>query len=375
MPQNVFNENEEYLISAKEEVTKRDQMAAELENMKSLQKKLTRNIANKEKAVADEISSTIKKRKQEISDTYDDRLDDNRARKKKVSNKRDKKKNQRMNERIEDETKDIRKNTRELEIEMKTLLKKNKVPSFVSSKLFFAMFMPRGIGEIGTMLLSFIIYFVGIPSAVMGIIYQLVLSNKKDINMAFWCVLIAAIFVVIQLIIYFVLYSTTKMRHHDVVVQARSLRDKIKANGRQIAAIKNSISKDKDESRYNLGSYDEKLASLEDEADAIGAEKQEALRVFEEETKQLIIDDINGKHLQALEDLKEEKKELEDKIAKGEKMYSEKVLQITNQYASYLGEELCRQDKLSDLIAIMEDGDADTVSEAINFYKGQKSSK
>lgn len=375
MPQNVFNENEEYLISAKEEVTKRDQMAAELENMKSLQKKLTRNIANKEKAVSDEISSTIKKRKQEISDTYDDRLDDNRARKKKVSNKRDKKKNQRMNERIEDETKDIRKNTRELEIEMKTLLKKNKVPSFVSSKLFFAMFMPRGIGEVGAMLLSFIIYFVGIPSAVMGIIYQLVLSNKKDINMAFWCVLIAAIFVVIQLIIYFVLYSTTKMRHHDVVVQARSIRDKIKANGRQIAAIKNSISKDKDESRYNLGSYDEKLASLEDEADAIGAEKQEALRVFEEETKQLIIDDINGKHLQALEDLKEEKKELEDKIAKGEKMYSEKVLQITNQYASYLGEELCRQDKLSDLIAIMEDGDADTVSEAINFYKGQKSSK
>ncbi len=375
MPQNVFNENEEYLISAKEEVAKRDQMAAELENMKSLQKKLTRNIANKEKAVADEISSTIKKRKQEISDTYDDRLDDNRARKKKVSNKRDKKKNQKMNERIEDETKDIRKNTRELEIEMKTLLKKNKVPSFVSSKLFFAMFMPRGIGEIGTMLLSFIIYFVGIPSAVMGIIYQLVLSNKKDINMAFWCVLIAAIFVVIQLIIYFVLYSTTKMRHHDVVVQARSIRDKIKANGRQIAAIKNSISKDKDESRYNLDSYDEKLASLEDEADAIGAEKQEALRVFEEETKQLIIDDINGKHLQALEDLKEEKKELEDKIAKGEKMYSEKVLQITNQYASYLGEELCRQDKLSDLIAIMEDGDADTVSEAINFYKGQKSSK
>ena len=375
MPQNVFNENEEYLISAKEEVAKRDQMAAELENMKSLQKKLTRNIANKEKTVADEISSTIKKRKQEISDTYDDRLDDNRARKKKVSNKRDKKKNQKMNERIEDETKDIRKNTRELEIEMKTLLKKNKVPSFVSSKLFFAMFMPRGIGEIGTMLLSFIIYFVGIPSAVMGIIYQLVLSNKKDINMAFWCVLIAAIFVVIQLIIYFVLYSTTKMRHHDVVVQARSIRDKIKANGRQIAAIKNSISKDKDESRYNLDSYDEKLASLEDEADAIGAEKQEALRVFEEETKQLIIDDINGKHLQALEDLKEEKKELEDKIAKGEKMYSEKVLQITNQYASYLGEELCRQDKLSDLIAIMEDGDADTVSEAINFYKGQKSSK
>lgn len=375
MSQNVFNENEAYLISAREEVAKRDSMAAELENMRGLQKRLTKNIANKEKAIADEISSTLKKRKQEISDTYDDRLDDNRARKKKVSDKRDKKKNQRINERIEDETKDIRKNTRELEIEMKTLLKKNKVPSFVSGKLFFVMFMPRGIGEVGAMLLGFVIYFLGIPSAVMAVIYQLVLSDKKDINMAFWCVLIVAVFLIIQLIIYFAVYSTTKLKHQDVVLQARSIRDKIKANGRQIAAIKNSINKDKDESQYNLGSYDEKLENLEKEADAIGAEKQEALRVFEEQTKPLIVDDINGKHLQALEDLKEEKKTLEDKISKGEKMYSEKVLQITNQYASYLGEDLCRQDKLSDLIAIMEDGDADTVSEAINYYKGQKSSK
>lgn len=54
-------------------------------------------------------------------------------------------------------------------------------------------------------------------------------------------------------------------------------------------------------------------------------------------------------------------------------MYSDKVLQITNQYASYLGEEFCREDKLSDLIAIMEEGQAATVSEAINFYKGKTS--
>ena len=38
----------------------------------------------------------IKKRKQELSDTYDERLDDNRTRRKKVENKRGKKKNQQM---------------------------------------------------------------------------------------------------------------------------------------------------------------------------------------------------------------------------------------------------------------------------------------
>lgn len=375
MSENVFNEKEDYLINARDEVIKRDNMAAELEKMANYQKKLSRNIAAEEKSIADEIASTIKKRKQEISDTYDERLDDNRARKKKVSDKRNKKKNQRMNARIEEETKDIRENTRELEVETKTLLKKNKVPSFVSSKLFFVMFMPRGIGEFGAMLLSFLAYFAGVPSLVTILIAQLVLKNKEGINTPFWCILIAAVLVILQLIIYFVIYSTTKLRHHDVILQVRSIRDKIKANSRQAAAIRNSISKDKDESTYNLGAYDEKLASLENEADSIGTEKQEALRTFEEETKQVIIDEINSRRLQTLEDLKTEKKELEDKIAKGEKMYSDKVLQITNQFASYLGEELCKQDKLSDLIALMEDGEAETVSEAISLYKGQKSSK
>lgn len=375
MPENVFNEKEDYLISARDEVAKRDDIASELDKMRSYQKKLNRNIASEEKSIADEIATTIRKRQQEISDTYDERLDDNRTRKKKVASKRDKKKSQRIRERIEEETKGIRENTRELEVEMKTLLKKNKVPSFVASKLFFTMFMPRGIGEIGGMLLAFLLYFAGVPALVMFAVRQLVLKGREDINMAFWCALVVAFVVFIQLIIYFLIYSSTKLRHQDVVAQARSIRDKIKANDRQADAIRNSINKDKDESAYNLESYDQKLASLEQEADAIGSEKQEALKVFEEETKQVIIDEINGRRLPTLEDMKNEKRGLEEKIAKGEKMYSDKVLQITNQYASYLGEDLCRQDKLSDLIALMEGGEAETVSEAISLYKGQKSSK
>ena len=117
------------------------------------------------------------------------------------------------------------------------------------------------------------------------------------------------------------------------------------------------------------------MANLDYEADTISDEKQEALKVFEEKTKQLIIDEINNRRLQAVEDMKAEKKSLDEKITKGEKMYSDKVLQITKEYASYLGEDLCKQDKLSDLIALMEEEQAETVSEAINLYKGQKSSK
>ena len=252
MPENVFNEKADYLVKAREEVVKRDNMAAELDKMRAYQKKLSKNITAEEKSIADEIASTIKKRKQEISSTYDERLDDNRARKKKVANKRDKKKNQRMNERIEDETKHIKQNNRELEVEMRTLLKKNKVPSYCSSKLYFLMFNPHGMGEIIGMLISFLIYFAGVPAAVAILVRNFVLEKKEDVNIAFWCVLIVSVVVVLQLIIYFVLYTRTKVKHGDIIKQARSIRDKMKANDRQADAIKVSINKDKDESSYNL---------------------------------------------------------------------------------------------------------------------------
>ncbi|MBQ9278335.1 MAG: hypothetical protein IJ224_06845 [Lachnospiraceae bacterium] len=372
---NVFAEKQDYLIEIREEVMKRDAMAAELEKMRTYQKKITKNIASEDKSISDEIASTIKKRKQDLSDIYDERIDDNRSRRKKVEAKRGKKKNEQMNERIQDETKDIRDDSRELEVEMKTILKKNKVSSFCASKLFYTMFMPKGTDEIIAMLFEFLVFFAGIPAVVMLIFKKAVLSHKKDINMAFWCTLIAAIVFIILLVIYFMIYSSVKMRNIEVLKETRAIRDRIKANDKHIDAIKNSISKDQDESYYNLSSYDKKLKELDKEADSISDEKQDALKLFESDTKNIITDEINQRRLPELERLKDEKKELEKKIAQGEKKYSEMVLYISNKYAKYIGEDLCKEDKLSDLIALMEEGQADTVSEAINLYKGQKSSR
>ena len=83
MPENLFNEKADFILQVRDEVVKRDNMATELERMKACQKKLTRGLASEEKSIADEIATTIKKRKQEITSTFDERLDDNRARKKK----------------------------------------------------------------------------------------------------------------------------------------------------------------------------------------------------------------------------------------------------------------------------------------------------
>ncbi|MBO4953235.1 MAG: hypothetical protein J6C99_10070 [Lachnospiraceae bacterium] len=375
MAENVFDEKQDYIIAARDEVIKRDEYAANVDRMKQQDKKLSKNIASEEKSISDEIATTIRKRRQEIQSTYDDRLDDNRARKKKVANKRDKKKEERMDKRYHEETKGLRESDKDLQVEMQTLLRKYKLPSFCGKKLYFALFYARNVKEFGLKILSFLIGFCGIPGLVTILVKKLVLDTKKDINVAFWCALVAAGTFILLLLIYFAIYSRTKIKHMDALTQARSIRDKMIANKRQAKAIRHSISKDHDDSQYNLDAYDEKLDNLDAEADAIGKEKQEALRVFEEETTAMITEEINNRRLPALEALKEEKASLENEVAAEEKRFSDQTLLVANKYAAVLGEDLCRQDKLEELIAIMQEGQAETVSEAIRVYKGQRPSK
>lgn len=372
MADNAFNENQEYLIAARDAVKKRDDIAAQIEQLKNQQKKLSKSIASEKKSISDEISQTVKKRKQEITESYDKRLDDNRTRKKKVENKRDKKKAERINKRIEGETKHISRDTKDLQVEIKSLFKKEGVPRFCSKHLYYIMFSPKGFSEFLYMFVSFILYFAGVPAVVTVAFDKLVFEKKENINIAFWCVLVAAVVVIIQLLIYFVLYNTTKNRHSDAIKQGRCIWDKIKANKRQEKAIRNSINKDKDESQYKLDAYDEQMAALDDEADEIIREKQEALREFEEQTTGHITDEINNRRLPKLESMEGEKDKLEDEVEKNESMYSDQSMLVTKEYAPYLGEDLCKYERILDLISLMEDGQAATVSEAINIYKGVK---
>jgi hypothetical protein len=169
-----------------------------------------------------------------------------------------------------------------------------------------------------------------------------------------------------------VLYNTTKNKHGATVKQGRCIWDKIKANKRQEKAIRNSINKDKDESQYKLEAYDEQMAGLDDEADEIIREKQEALREFEEQTTGHITDEINHRRLPKLESMEAEKDKLEKEVEENESMYSDQARLVTKEYAPYLGEDLCKYERILDLISLMEDGQAATVSEAINIYKGVK---
>ena len=161
-----------------------------------------------------------------------------------------------------------------------------------------------------------------------------------------------------------------KIKHYDTLLDGRHIRDEIAANKRQMKAIRNKINKDKDDSQYGLDKYDDKLTELENELSAISAEKQEAMTVFENETKQVLTNEINDRRLGHLEDMKSRLDALEESMSVLDEDIQNSLLGVANNYAAILGKEFCTPDKVADLISLMEDGTAETVSEAIAAYRG-----
>ncbi len=368
---NVFNENVDFLIKAKEKVVELDKIKAKNEEIKSADKKLLKQIAAEEKSIADEISSTLKKRQSEISGSYDKELDANRNKVKDIKAKRSRVKDKRVNERVDVETADLHEENRQLSIEVKTLFKKHKVPGFCNTHLYYALFMPKGISEIFTMLLGFIIGIGGLPALAYFLVKTFAFKDPKKTMDTILAIVIVAGVIVIVFVLYFLMFNITKLKHRDTLRDGRKIRDKVKANKKNIKAIKNAISKDKDESGYDLNKYDKKIQDLDDEADVISRNKQEALTIFENETKNIIIDEINHRRLDKVHKMKSDHKKREVAIHELEGQISELGRGITNQYESYIGKEFCTADKLTDLITLMEEGTADTVSQAIAAYKGK----
>ena len=161
-----------------------------------------------------------------------------------------------------------------------------------------------------------------------------------------------------------------KIKHYDTLLDGRQIRDEIAANKRQMKAIRNKINKDKDDSQYGLDKYDDKLTELEQELSAISAEKQEAMTVFENETKQVLTNEINDRRMGHLEDMKSRLETLEESMSVLDEDIQNSLLGVANNYGAILGKEFCTPDKVADLISLMEDGTAETVSEAIAAYRG-----
>lgn len=325
------------------------------------EEKIEKKILSVEKAAADEVQATIKKRRTEVEEAYDKQLDNIKTRIKKIKDKRDKRKNKKVSERIGEETSSLREENHRLRLETKTIFKQNHVPSYCNTGLYYALYYPRYFKDIIIILFTLLLTLLFIPCG----IYFFVLPEEK----IFYLVVLYIVTVVIFGGLYLLIGNHTKDKHGDVIKQVRKLRHEIINNKKKINIIKRSIKKDKDESAYGLEDFDEELTKLDKEAADMAEQKKEALLTFENSTVQIITAEIRKQYEEEIASLKDEYNKIKAETTKAEDKIKALTLKIAGEYEPYIGKDLITLDRIDSLINIIEADNASNISEAVQFHR------
>lgn len=371
MAEGVFNENQDFLIEARNIISEREEVDRSLSEKKAELKKLDKAVAQEDRSIQDEISSTISKRRSDLDARYNKQLTSLSNERKAVEAKKSKKKTQQMNENVKDSTKGLRKENSNYKDNLKYTLKENNVPSFCSSKLFYIMFMPSGISEILICLGIFAVGVALLPALISLIFRVTVFSDMAPYDLKLWTIIVAAACIILFILIYVLIYINVKVRNIDVLRQTREMMTRINLNNKNIESIKKSITSDLDESKYDLREFDSKIAEIDEKQEALNYDRKNDLANFDEKVKHEIQEEIESRRIPKLTEMQSNLAELQAAVKELQDKSDALSTDISRRYAVYLGEDMCRSDKLDKLIQIMEDGDASTVSEAVSVYKGK----
>lgn len=365
-----FTDGIGFLESARDIVHKRDDLRSYTDQKKALVKKLEKDIASEEKDIENEIASTIKKKRGSIENDFDKKLNDKRSDVKKIEKNREKDKSEQVNKRVAEATKGYHEKNAGLEKELRNMFKNEGVPLWCAGSFYYTMFMPRG-KEIFKKLL-YIIFFAGaIPAGILLLLWGTAFKGMAHDKKMIFSVIIAVVWLILSIVIYFVIYVNTKVRYLDAIREGRKYRDAIKNNQTSVDKITSDINKDKDESLYDLGEYDEKLSKIDKSMNKLMDDKKDSLKHFDKKTKNEIEEDIRKKRQKKLDELISEKKKVEEELSESLQELSETETRV-ERISEKLGKEYCSSQKIDKLISVMESGAAETVSGAIAYLKINK---
>lgn len=324
------------------------------------EERLEKTLEAEQKAVADAIRTTIKKRMDELNASYDKEISKSQDRLKKIRAKREKAKNQGMKDRIEEETSALRDHNRELRLKMKSLFQQKRVPRYCRSALYYCLYFPRGLREYLVLLAAVLLFFLAVPY---GIYYQIPVRQP---------LYLAVIYLADILLVgggYLAVGNRGKLHHLDALKEGRAIRDAIRSNDKKIRVITSTIKKDRNESLYNLEKYDDEIAQAEQELAQITDQKKEAVATFETVTKNILADEIEHNNQERLDELQARYRETEEALRQTEAEAKEKGLYITDHYGTYLGREYLDSLKIAELVQLIQNDQAKNLSEALEMHQ------
>jgi len=318
-----------------------------------------KTIKAKEKTISDEINAATKKRQDEIGRSYDEEIAKLKSRSRKVKSKKGKTKQKEVALRIRRETADEREKERQLKLEIRSVYKRENVSGVYNTKLFYSLFMPQYLSEIPLLLLTLVVAFLVVPSAV----YYLLFPEKWQTTLGMMLMYFG--FVVLYILLYVVILNLTKGAHKEVFSEIKGLRADIRANRRDMARIARRIRKDKDESEYNLDRFDDEMKDITDGIHRILEEKKAALIDFEKDAKNVLAEGVREKYREEMDSLKEYLAATREEQKSSDARAKELTLLIAKKYEPYLGKENLSLDIIDQMEVRLDSGAAKTIGEAL----------
>ena len=367
MADNILSQDKDTLITIRDYVRDNSDDMVRIAGLKSEISDGEKELSSRKKAIKDEVTRTVKSRRADVAKTFDDEDAKLKKRLDEENKKRNESRSGQVSERIGNETEGLETDNETLRGEAKKLFKDTKTPSFYNSGFFYTLFAPRGFKEFLWCLFTFIIIYLFVP---VGVYYFGVKARGNAKIM--YLILIYLICIVVFGGFYLIVKSKAAGKYRDTVEKGKEYRAKIRGNNKQIKTISKGISKEKDDSAYNLASFDETIEKINRERDELAAKKKEALKNFDDVTKQEITDSINSRDAKAIAEAEETLKKKNEELTAKRDEVKQQNLYISQNYATYLGKELCDADKLNRLCQIMEEQNLSTINDAIAAYKKEQ---
>jgi len=355
---NILNGNVNTLKEILAKWEEHEKSVGEAELLLSKLRGLSRDIDAMDKKTRTLADSAVKKKRDEITSGLDKSIAKENDRLKKAKAERDKALAKGKASRIEAETEELRNDNERLSTELKGIMRSNKLLPVCKTKFFLALFATKGIDEIIIFVASFLV-----GTCILPYLIFMLLPTEKPIVLA----ILYSVFWIVISFVYLFINNRVKLNKWDVFKNIRTYKLKLEQNKKHILKIKGAINKDTDEGSYNLSDFNDKISEAEKALNELLANKEAALAEFENVTKPLIIEEteapVRGERTRLVSEQENAKKEL-IRLEEKEKACRE----VLAGYEAFLDKKLINKEALSALIRIIEEGNAENVSQAVNYY-------
>lgn len=357
---NILTEGIETLNNIKENLLELGGYEEKSRLLSEEERRLDVEITEREKQINDEIELIVKKRREEVTYSFDEQMNKSEARIKKVKAKKEKFKNAKVSERVKIETADLEEEKVLYIQEIKEIFKINRIFRIFNTQLYYALFMPRFLRDVCIMALTLLLTVIALPFT----IYNYFLNDK-----IVWLVLTYIVVLLLLAGLYMLVRKHTKVKHKDSFDKIKNIRNKLALNQKKINAMKKSILKDKDESGYGLEKFQEEIDELEQDKKVIAEEQKKAIVLFESKTKHEISEGIKQNYKKEMDELQQKYDELYEEQKKAESLAKGFAIEIAKKYEVYVGKEMLDMVQIDRLIEIIASGEAETINEAIMKHK------